>query len=159
MSENTHSHPSPNGQAQGNRAAAATPSLQQTPSDSQNVANSSGLPNMDWLKLLADIGTQNFINPTNSSLGYRYRVTQIKRIAAISKNLSADSQDQLTWFIDVKLLDLRTASKHNMDDAKLMGELEDLSGIKDSLRDGRARSELIDRLMEEKFNALVDANR
>ncbi|KAI4173398.1 MAG: hypothetical protein LQ343_002930 [Gyalolechia ehrenbergii] len=157
MSENTHSHLSPHGQTQGNRAA-ATPSPQQTPLDSKNVANSSGLPNMDWLKL-ADIGNKNFINPTNSSVGYRYRVTQIKRIAAISKNLSPDSQDQLTWFIDVKLLDLRTASKHNMDDAKLMGELEDLSGLKDSLRDGRARSELIDRLIEEKFNALVDANR
>ncbi|KAL8937221.1 MAG: hypothetical protein Q9211_003797 [Gyalolechia sp. 1 TL-2023] len=151
----SHCHLSPNNQTQGHQAS--TPSLPQAPSSSSNVPVSNGGQNTAEVKF-CEVCTTASIGSTNVSAGYRYRVNQIKRVAAMSRNLSPESQDQLTWFIDVKLLDLRTPSRHNMDDARLMNELEDLSGIKDSLIKGGARSELIDRIIDEKFNALVSTN-
>ncbi|KAL8931794.1 MAG: hypothetical protein Q9216_007069, partial [Gyalolechia sp. 2 TL-2023] len=93
-------------------------------------------------------------NPSKSSPGYRYRVNQLKTLAAIGHNIPQGSQYQLTAFINLRLRHLEKDSKHNMDDAKLMGELEDLLDIKNSLKDAGAPNQLIDKLIGDKFTAL-----
>ncbi|KAI4181839.1 MAG: hypothetical protein L6R41_006375 [Letrouitia leprolyta] len=134
--------------------------VQTTPSITNSSIRGSGVHTATWLKVTAG-STQPFQNATSKEAGYCYRVNQLKRLATISKNIPWKSDEPFspTWFIDFKLMDLRTPKFHNINDAKLMMELEDLSEIKDAFMAGGVESELIDRLIKDKFKELVDANR